>query len=59
MKKDTCGISSFHPFYSEYASYADQELYCRWKQDGKLGNDSKDWSSFRLEREHIANQQTQ
>jgi hypothetical protein len=57
-KKDTCGISGYHPWYSEYASYADQELYCRWKVIGVLGDNSKDWSFFRFERERLANQQT-
>ena len=30
---------------TNHASYADQELFCRWKQDGILGDASKDWSS--------------
>ena len=47
--KDTCGLSLFtdsgHGSYSGYASYADQELFCRWKQDDILGDISKDWSA--------------
>ena len=43
--KDTCGISRYRPWYSEYAGYADQELFCRWKQgEAPLGDVSKDWS---------------
>jgi len=42
--KDTCGISRYSPDYSSYASYADQELFCRWKQAGVRGVASKDWS---------------
>ena len=46
--RDTCGISRFNPGdgtdYSDYASYGDQELFCRWKQDGVLGDASKDWA---------------
>jgi hypothetical protein len=46
--KDTCGLSSFMgggANYSNYANYADEELFCRWQQDGKLGDISKDWSA--------------
>jgi hypothetical protein len=47
--KDTCGISRFNPGdgtdYSSYAGYADQELFCRWKQGlAPKGNVFKDWS---------------
>ena len=30
--------------YSGYADIGDQELYCRLKQDGVLGDESKDWA---------------
>ena|GEM_PF-3662298 len=40
--KDTCGLSRYAPYYSGYASYADQELFCRVKQGlaplGDVGN---------------------
>jgi len=60
-KKDTCGLSNYkglegHDDYSEYAGYADQELFCRWKTIGVQGDNSKDWSSYRLFREHLGNQ---
>jgi len=45
--KDTCGISHFlgDPSYSKYASYADEELFCRVKQGfASKGQESKDWS---------------
>ena len=46
--RDTCGISRYTlgdgTDYSGYARYADQELFCRWKQNGALGDASKDWS---------------
>ena len=43
--KDTCGISRYNSEYSKYANYADQELFCRWKQGGApKGNVSKDWA---------------
>ena len=42
--RDTCGLSRYSPEYSIYASYADQELFCRWKQDGVMGDVSKDWA---------------
>ena len=54
--KDTCGISQFSVKYSEYASYADQELFCRWQTVGTEGDNAKDWSSYRLIREDLANQ---
>ena len=47
-KKDTCNLSGYNyggTSYKNYKSYADQELFCRWKQDGVLGVESKDWSS--------------
>jgi len=45
MKKDTCGITSYtETDYSGYADYADNELFCRWKQNGVLGIVSKDWA---------------
>ena len=46
-QRDTCGLANYvsgEIIYSGYASYADQELFCRWKQDGILGDASKDWS---------------
>jgi len=47
--KDTCGISLYtdsgHADYSGYASYADNELFCRCKQDGVLGDAAKDWAA--------------
>jgi len=44
--KDTCGLANFGPEYSKYASYADQELFCRWKEiTAPKGNASKDWSA--------------
>ena len=58
--KDTCGISRFsNGDYSIYKGYADQELFCRWKEIDIKGNDAKDWSNIRLFREHLANQQSQ
>jgi len=42
--KDTCGIASHCVEYNDYANYADEELFCRVKQDGILGDASKDWS---------------
>ena len=43
--KDTCNLSSYTGAdYSVYVDYADQELFCRWKQEGILGDESKDWS---------------
>jgi len=43
--KDTCGLSRYSPEYSSYASYADQELFCRVKQGlAPLGDESKDWA---------------
>ncbi|MCL1919724.1 MAG: hypothetical protein FWG50_01395 [Kiritimatiellaeota bacterium] len=45
-RKDTCGLANFDPTYSKYADYADQELFCRWKEiTAPKGNPSKDWSS--------------
>lgn len=44
---DTCNLSSFTgggSNYSGYADYADQELFCRWKQDGNSGDETKDWA---------------
>ena len=43
--KDTCGIANYAPEYSVYAKTGDQELFCRWKQKGILGDESKDWDS--------------
>ena len=41
-KKDAVGDGTD---YSGYARYADQELFCRWKQGfAPLGDVSKDWS---------------
>ena len=45
--KDTCGISRYTGDINDYilyASYADNELFCRWKQNGILGDVSKDWA---------------
>ena len=45
--KDTVGISRFQgdSNYSGYASYADEELFCRVKQGfAPKGQESKDWS---------------
>jgi hypothetical protein len=45
--KDTCNLSGFTEGgadYSGYADYADEELFCRWKQDGNSGDESKDWA---------------
>lgn len=43
--KDTCGLSRYAVDYGDYASYADEELFCRWKQGfAPRGNVSKDWS---------------
>ena len=42
--KDTCGISLYCIEYSDYASYADQELFCRWKEIEVQGEASKDWA---------------
>lgn len=47
-KKDTCNLSAYKSggtSYKDYKDYADQELFCRWKQDGVLGVESKDWSN--------------
>jgi hypothetical protein len=41
---DTCLIASYCAEYAEYAPEGDQELFCRWKQDGVLGDETKDWS---------------
>ena len=54
--KDTCGISLYTDgpiSYSIYTSYADQELFCRWREYNVQGNDSKDWSNWRFERERL------
>jgi len=56
--KDTCGISLYTGGlvnYSIYASYADQELFCRWREHDVQGDNSKDWSTWRLEREQLKN----
>jgi hypothetical protein len=45
--KDTCNIASYTKDganYSGYASEGDQELFCRLKQDGVLGDESNDWA---------------
>jgi hypothetical protein len=43
--KDTCNLSSFTGAdYSVYADYADEELFCRWKQDGHSGDETMDWA---------------
>jgi hypothetical protein len=45
--KDTCHIAAYTgggADYSGYADIGDQELYCRLKQDGVLGDESKDWA---------------
>ena len=63
-KKDTYGLSKYKGIegnsnYSGYAGYADAELYCRWKEITYQGDNSKDWSQHRLNREHLANQPKQ
>jgi len=48
-QRDTCGLANFvkgEISYSGYASYADQELFCRWKMIGVQGEASKDWGSY-------------
>ena len=45
--KDTCHIAAYTGGGADYSGYADtgdQELYCRLKQDGVLGDESKDWA---------------
>ena len=59
--KDTCGLANYKGDdgkgdYSGYANEADQELFCRWKEDGIFGVASKDWAcpgaqTFHLYRE--------
>ena len=60
-QRDTCGLANYTGAgisYSGYAGYADQELFCRWKQDNVLGNDAKDWSTWRRDRERLKGLQT-
>ena len=46
-QRDTCGLANFDPAYSVYAGYADQELFCRWKEiKAPKGDVSKDWSLY-------------
>jgi len=44
--KDTCGLLNYDPDYNVlYSSYADQELFCRWKEIiAPKGNAAKDWA---------------
>ncbi len=43
--RDTYNLSAHADEYKDYADYADQELYCRWKQEGVEADDeSKDWA---------------
>ncbi|MCL1919726.1 MAG: hypothetical protein FWG50_01405 [Kiritimatiellaeota bacterium] len=47
-QRDTCGLANYvggEVSYSGYASYADQELFCRWKVIGTQGKVSRDWGS--------------
>jgi hypothetical protein len=49
---------SLYKGYSKYASEADQELFCRWKEIDIKGDNAKDGSTYRRDRERLANQQT-
>ena len=46
-KRDTYGLANYkggEVSYSEYAGYADQELFCRNQSIDSKGDASKDWS---------------